>query len=174
MTMLERPFASLVEGRGTRRPEKTEMTHRPFAIRLIAAYLLLKATVLVMCILAVHFRPSVQPTANGIIEDLVPMIMGLKDPEMDIWLAPLFVVVDTVLGAGIWFLQSWARVIIVIDLTWLFGRAAVGLLALAVAHPKVVQFRPPSPYFAINVLVSLMMLGCLLDPDIKDAFQRRS
>ena len=152
-------------------PEKTEMTHRPFAIRLIAAYLLLKATVLVMCVLAVDFRPSVQSTANGIIEDLVPMIMGLKDSEMDIWLAPLFVVVDTVLGAGIWFLQSWARIIILIDLTWLFGRAAVGLMALALAHPIGVHFRPPSLFFAINVLVSLVMLGCLLDPDIGDAFR---
>lgn len=129
---------------------------------------------LIMCVVAAHFRPSVQPTANGIIEDLVPMIMGLKEPEMDVWLAPLFAVIDTVLGAGIWFLQSWARVLIIIDLTWLFGRAAVGLMALVVAHPKVVHFRPPSPYFGINVLVSLMMLGCLLDPDIKQAFQRRS
>ena len=102
------------------------------------------------------------------------MIMGLKEPQIDIWLAPLFVLVDTVLGAGIWFLQSWARVIILIDLTWLFGRAAVGLMALLVVHPKVVHFRPLSPYFAINVLASLMMLGCLLDPDITHAFQRHA
>jgi membrane protease YdiL (CAAX protease family) len=89
-------------------------------------------------------------------------------------IAPLFVLVDTVLGAGIWFLQSWARIIILIDLTWLFGRAAVGLMALVVVHPKVVHFQSSSPYFAINVLVSLMMLSCLLDPDIEHAFQRRA
>jgi hypothetical protein len=150
------------------------MTHRPFAVRAIAAYLWLKATVLIVCVVAVHFRPSVQPIANGIIEALVPMIMGLKEPQIDIWLVPLFVLVDTILGAGIWFLQSWARTIILIDLTWLFGRAAVGLMALVVVHPKVVHFQSPSPYFAINVLVSLMMLSCLLDPDIEHAFERRA
>ena len=112
-------------------------------------------------VVSMHFRPSVQPTANGIIEDLVPMIMGLKEPEMNIWLAPLFVVIDGVLGAGIWFLQRWARVIIVIDLSWLFVRAAVGLMALVILHPKGIQFRAPSPYFAVNILVSFMMLSWL-------------
>ncbi|MGO9324693.1 MAG: hypothetical protein ACLP07_09040 [Terracidiphilus sp.] len=150
------------------------MTDQPFAVRLIAAYLWLKAVVLIVCVLTAHFHPSVQSVANGVIEDLVPMIMGLREPAADIWLAPLFAMVDTVLGAGIWFLQSWARIIIVIDLTWLFCRAAVGLLALIAIHPKVLHFRVLSPYFAINVVVSLVMLGCLLDPDIKRAFQRRA
>ena len=150
------------------------MTHRPFAVQLIAAYLWLKAAVLIVSVIAVHFHPSVQPTANGIIEDLVPMIMGLRDPKTDIWLAPLFAVTDTVLGAGLWSLQSWARVIIVIDLTWLFGRAAVGLILIAVIHPKGLHFQAPSPYFEINVLVSLLMLGCLMDPDIEHAFRRRA
>lgn len=150
------------------------MTRQPIAVRLIAAYLWLKAAVLVMCVVAAHFRPSVQPKANGIIEDLVPMIMGLKVPEIDIWLAPIFVLVDVALGAGVWFLQSWARVIVVIDLTWLFCRAAVGLMALAIIRPEMAHSQAPSPYFAINVLASLVMLGCLLDPDIQSAFRRRS
>ena len=150
------------------------MTHRPIAVRLIATYLWLKATVLIVCVVSMHFRPSVQPTANGIIEDLVPMIMGLKEPEMNIWLAPLFVVIDGVLGAGIWFLQRWARVVIVIDLSWLFVRAAVGLMALVILHPKGIQFRAPSPYFEVNILVSFMMLSWLLDPDIRHVFQRHA
>lgn len=150
------------------------MTHRPFAVRLIATYLWLKAIVLIICVIAVHHHPSVQSAANGVIEDLVPMIMALREPKDDIWLAPLFAMVDAALGTGIWFLQRWARVVIVIDLTWLFTRVAIGLVALVAIHPKVLHLRTPSPYLVINITASLMILGCLLDPDIKHAFQRRA
>ena len=148
------------------------MSNRPIVVRLIATYLWLKAIVLMACVIAMHFRPSVRGVANGVIEDLVPMIAGLRTPDADIWLAPLFAIIDTVLGTGIWFRQGWARVVIVIDLTWLFGRAAFGvLLALAALHSKV-HFRTPSPYFVINIVASLTILGCLLDPDIKRFFQK--
>ncbi|MGD1105675.1 MAG: hypothetical protein ABR865_01440 [Terracidiphilus sp.] len=149
------------------------MIYRPFAVKLIAAYLCLKAAALSLCVIAVHLHPSSQPAANGIIEDLVPMLLGIHEPSADFWLAPVFVAVDAALGVGIWLLQGWARVVIVIDLTWLFGRAAVGLLALAAIHPKGLHFHNPSVYFSINVVASLMILVCLVDPDTRRAFRSR-
>lgn len=149
------------------------MVHRPLAVKFIAAYLLLKAAALSLCVIVARLHPSTHPAANGIIEDLVPMLLGIHEPSADFWWAPVFVAVDVALGVGIWFLQSWARTIIVIDLTWLFGRVTVGLLALAAIHPKGLHFRNPSPYFSINLVASLIILACLVDPDTRRAFQSR-
>jgi len=146
------------------------MTHRPFAVALIAVYLWLKAAVLLVCVVAVHYHPSVQPTTKEIIEGLVPYIMALKDSEIDIWLAPLFALVDATLGTGIWFLQRWARTVVVIDLAWLFGRALAGVsLALAIYRDKI-HFRNPLVYFDINIMAGIMILAALCDPDVKRAF----
>lgn len=149
------------------------MNHRPLASQLIALYLWLKATALIACAITAYLRPSTQSTANGVIEGLVPMIMAWREPADDIWLALLFALVDATLGTGIWFLQRWARTIIVIDLTWLFGRAAVGLLALVAIRPNGLHFRNPSPYFSINLVASFFILGSLLDPDVMRAFGKR-
>jgi hypothetical protein len=147
------------------------MIHRPLPLKLVAAYLWLKAAALSLCVIAAYLHPSVRPAANGIIEALVPMLLGIHDPSADFWVAPIFVAVDVALGVGIWFLQGWARTVIVIDLTWLFGRAAVGLFALAAVHPKGLQFHNPPVYFSINLVASLMMLVCLVDPDTRRAFR---
>jgi hypothetical protein len=102
------------------------------------------------------------------------MIMGWHEPAQDIWLAPLFVLVEATLATGIWFLQKWARTIVVIDLAWLYGRALVGLpITLALCHRHEVHFQNPSLYFDINVLAGLIVLGALLDPDVKHAFGMR-
>jgi hypothetical protein len=147
--------------------------HRPLAVWLIAAYLWLKATVLMVCAVAVHFRPSTRPTANGVIEGLVPMIMAWEEPEHDIWLAPLFVLVDATLGTGIWFLQKWARTIVVIDLAWLYGRALVGLPMALAYHRDKVQFQSPPIYFDVNIAAGLFILAALCDPDVRRAFRVR-
>jgi len=147
------------------------MTHRPFAVTLIAAYLWLKAAVLMACVVAVHYHPSAQPTANEIIEGLVPMIMAWKEPAHDIWLALLFTLVDAMLGTGIWFLQRWARTFVVIDLAWLYGRALIGLpVSLYLNYQDRAHFQNPSVYFDINIVAGIFILAALCDPDVKRAF----
>jgi hypothetical protein len=147
------------------------MNHRPLAVRLIALYLWLKAAALAACATAAYLHPSTQSAARGIIEDLVPMISAWREPAHDIWLAPLFVLVDTTLGTGVWFLQKWARTIVVIDLAWLYGRALLGLpLALALYHQDKAHFQNPSVYFDINILAGIFILAALCDPDVKRAF----
>jgi len=147
--------------------------HRPLAVKLIAAYLWLKATVLIVCVAAAHFHPSVRPSANGIIEDLVPIIMGLKVQELDIWLAPLFALGDATLGAGIWFLHKWARTAVVIYSAWLYGRALIGLALVLTAYRDKVHFQNPSVCFDINLLAGIVVLAALCDPDVKHAFGMR-
>jgi hypothetical protein len=150
------------------------MAHRPLAVRLIAGYLLVKAAVLIACVAAVHFRPSVRSTANEVIEGLIPMIMAWREPAHDIWLAPIFALADATLGVGIWFLQKWARTLVVIDLAWLYGRALVGLpVTLALYYRDKVHFQNPSVYFDINFVAGIVMLAALCDPDMKRAFGMR-
>ena len=149
------------------------MNRRPLAVQLIALYLWLKSIALMICAIGAYLRPSTQSMANGVIEGLVPMIMAWREPAHDIWLALLFALVDATLGIGIWFLQKWARIIIVIDLTWLFGRAAVGLLMIAAIHPNGLHFRNPSPYFSINIVASLFILSGLRNPDVIRVFGKR-
>jgi hypothetical protein len=151
---------------------------RPFAVQLIAAYLWLKAIVLIVCAVAARLHPSVRLTANEIIEGLVPMIMAwagaAHDTEYDIWMAPLFAVVDATLGTGIWFLQKWARTIVVVDLAWLYGRALLGLpiaLAFYSSHKDKVHPANLSVYFGINILAGLFILAALCDPDVRRAFR---
>jgi hypothetical protein len=148
------------------------MNHRPLAVQLIAFYLWLKAIVLTGCLIAAHLHPATQSTANGIIEGLVPMVTAWREPALDIWLAPLFVLVDSTLGTGIWFLQGWARTIVVIDLTWLYSRALLGIPAtIALYHMGKVHFRNPSVYFGINLVAGIVILAALCDPDLKRAFR---
>jgi hypothetical protein len=151
------------------------IARRPLAVKLIAAYLGLKAVVLTLCAAGAHLWPSKHAAANGVIEDLVPMIAELRDARLDLWLAPLFALTDMVLGLGVWFLQNWARIIIIIDLSWLFGRAAAGLLLLpAFAQAYKLHPRAPSPWVAVNLVAGLVTLGCLLDPDLRRAFGGRA
>ena len=148
--------------------------HRPIAVLLIAFYLWLKAIVLTGCVITVHFNPSTQFTANRIIEGLVPVIMAYREPPWDIWLAPVFISVDATLATGIWFLQKWARTVVVLDLAWLYGRALIGLpIALALYRRGEVHYQSPSAYFQINLVAGIVMLAALLDPDVKRAFGTR-
>jgi hypothetical protein len=142
------------------------MNSRPLAVGLVALYLCLKAAALTVCVIAVHLQPSTQSTANRVIEGLVPFIMATHD----IWSAPLFALVDATLGIGIWFLQKWARTIVVIDLAWLYGRALVGLPVVLAAGG---HSQNPSMYFDINIVAGIMMLAALCDPDVKRAFGMR-
>jgi hypothetical protein len=110
-----------------------------------------------------------------IIESIVPTIAAVQrghqdDFLLDVWLAPVFVVIDSALGLGIWFLQRWARTLVVIDLTWLYGRALVGLIIVATVYRDSVRFVHPTIYFEINLLAGIIMLAALVDPDVKRAF----
>lgn len=151
------------------------MANRPIAIRFISAYLLLKAATLAFCFASVHYWPKTKWQMKQIIESIVPTIAAVQrghqdDFLLDVWLAPVFVVIDSALGLGIWFLQRWARTLVVIDLTWLYGRALVGLIIVATVYRDSVRFVHPTIYFEINLLAGIIMLAALVDPDVKRAF----
>ena len=151
--------------------------NRPLAVRLIAFYLWLKAAVLAACTIAAHLDPSTHDKVSLIIIGMVPMIMALKSEILPIWLAPVFVLVDTTLATGIWFLQKWARTIIIIDLVWLYGRALLGLtvaLAYYSFHRAKIQPVNLPVSFEINIVVGIMILAALCDPRVKSAFGLRA
>jgi hypothetical protein len=101
------------------------------------------------------------------------MIAALREPAHDIWLVPVFALVDATLCFGIWFLQKWARTIVVIDLAWLYGRALLGLPVTLAFYRHEAHFQNPSVYFDINIVAGIMILAALCDPDVKRAFDVR-
>jgi hypothetical protein len=150
------------------------MGKRPLAVSLVAAYLWFKAMILALCFVASYFRPETQPAMNGVIETLVPVIWGLRKLHADMWLGLLVALIDGSLGIGFWFLQKWAWTVVVLDLTYTLGRGLIGLIAALALYRDEVHLHRISPLFTINILVSVIMLGTLLDPDVKRAFGKRA
>ena len=154
------------------------MVQRHIAVRAVSACLLLKAATLALCFLSVHYWPGTKWEVKRIIEGIVPIIAAIQrghqdDYLLDIWLAPVFFVIDSALGLGVWFFQRWARALVVIDLIWLYGRALVGLLIVMTVYRENVQFNSPTISFGINFLAGIFMLVVLLDPDVKRQFGAR-
>jgi hypothetical protein len=60
--------------------------------------------------------------------------------------------------------------IVIVELSYLRARIAIALAMVAYFDPTSLRAMPVSPYFIFDVLVGAMILGCLLDPDVKQAF----
>lgn len=151
-------------------PHFKKSKSRPLGIKFITAYLCLRALLLVVVSIFAYLTPESRPQCNRFISHLIPMVLRLHALDFAFILAPLFSFVEAVAGIGIWMLKRWARTIIVLELSYLAVRIGVGLVALAAFDRRDFDTLKPSPYFIIEALACLIMLGCLLDPDVKSAF----
>jgi hypothetical protein len=145
------------------------MSRRRLGIKLIAAYLCLKALVLFLVVATVYERPELQPEANKLVLYLIPALQNYQIDNRVI-IAPLFIIFYLILGLGIWFLKKWAWTIIVVDLSWAFARSAVSLSMLIVFDRKTLQLLEFPPYLAANILLSFFVLVYLINSDVKQAF----
>jgi hypothetical protein len=146
--------------------------HRSLGVKLIAAYLCVEAAVLITAIAIALMRPELQPGASDYISHLEPYIQAFDFRNSGIVLALglLFALFDIVVGLGISLLKRWARTIIVLNSSWILGRLAVGLAIVIATDRKALSSLKLSPYPAIYLTASALMLCYLLDPDVRNEF----
>jgi hypothetical protein len=143
--------------------------HRPLGVKLIAAYLCLRASALSLAVTFAHLRPELRPVANEFISNLVPFIKRF-DPTLGVALAPLFALLDVVTGVGVWFLQKWARTIVFLNASYAVWRVVIGLAVLMAFDRKMLSSITWSPYFLFWIASNAVMFGYFYDPGVKRIF----
>ena len=139
---------------------------RPIGIKLIVAYLCLKAGALVAAFAVTQTRPELRTDAEKfILYFAINFGSPLRLPS-----AIITGTLDVVLGLGIWFLQRWSRTIIVMSSSYGLCRMAVGSVILWELDRKFLLSQTSSPYFAVGVVSEVFILFYLLDPDVKQLF----
>jgi hypothetical protein len=142
---------------------------RPLGIKLIAAYLLMRAAALIAAMSIVYMRPELRKGADDFILYFAINLGSMLRHESAIISALL----DVALGLGIWFLMRWSRTVIVMLSSYGLCRAAIGSAILMEIDRKFLLSQISSPYFAISVVVCVLTLFYLLDPDVKRLFGER-
>jgi hypothetical protein len=135
---------------------------KPLGVTLVAAYLFLKATALLLAVTIVHTRPDLQPRAS----ELISSVAGKAGVSLPYPTALL----DVAVGLGIWFLKSWSRKLIVLVNAYGLCRMAVGSAILMVIDRKFLISQTSSPYFAVQLIAGIVILAYFLDPEVKRIF----
>ena len=143
---------------------------RPLGIKLIAALFLLETAMLIGAAVIGYLRPSLRSSANAFIAQRAPIIEALGMGAFGVQLAPLFAIVGAVEGLGIWLLKRWARTFVLWDLVNRLCGGGVAAAMLWAVDRKVLSSIISAPPFILGLLVNLMIVGFLLDPDSKRAF----
>jgi hypothetical protein len=139
---------------------------RLLGVRLIAAYLFLKATALIVAEAVVHSRSDLQPEADEFISYFaINLGASLRHQS-----ALLTAFLDVSVGLGIWFLRRWARTVIVLTNSYGLCRITIGSAILMNLDRRFLTSQISSPYFAISVVAAILILFYLLDTDVKRAF----
>ena len=144
--------------------------NRPLGVRLIALYFFLKSAILIVTAVTAHIRPELESKANEFISHIVASVQDFDLLSFAVTLAPLYALFYAVLGLGVWFLKRWARLLILMNLLYGLGGAAVGLAILIFSNPKALSSLGSNPYLLVGLVVGLLVLRCLLDPDVERAF----
>jgi hypothetical protein len=143
---------------------------RPFGVKLIAVYLFARAVLLALAGTIAHMKPEMRPELNEFMSELEPILLRLHAVDYAFLVAPVFGFAYAIVALGIWNLQKWARTMVVLNLLYVFVSTGFALAVVAATNRKMLQSHPISPYFIVDVLAGFLVLGCLLDPDVKKAF----
>jgi len=136
---------------------------RPLGVKLVAAYLFLKATALVLAVAFIYEKPGFWQGAKEFIANF--------DLNLGVMAAPVFAFLDVAVGMGIWSLKKWARTLIILDHSYALCRGIVASALLMGFDRKLLASLASTPYFAINVATCIAILFYLLDPDVKSKFE---
>ena len=136
---------------------------RPLGVKLIAAYLFLKATALVLAVAVISKKPEYGQGAKEFILNF--------DLNLGVMAAPVFALLDVTVGMGIWWLKKWARMLIILDHSYALCRGIVASALLMGLDPKLLVSLTSTPYFAVNAVTCVTILFYLLDPDVKSKFE---
>lgn len=143
---------------------------RPLGVKFITAYFFARAAVLALAVAVAFMMPEMRAEVNEFISKLIPIILRLHAVDSGFLIAPLFAIGYAVVGFGVWNLQKWARTVVVLNLLYVLASTGFALAIVAAINHRVLESHPVSPYFIVDVLAGVLTLGCLLDPDVKRAF----
>jgi hypothetical protein len=145
---------------------------RPLGVTLISAFYLVKSAALTVAILVAILRPDSIQSAYNFSAQLAP-ILQLFHSTHGIFVAPIFVLLGLAIAVGVWSLEGWAWGLLVVmcgvPLVRLVQFLVIGLF---IDH-ALLSSLPSSPFFAIDVLTSLLIVNYLLKADVKRAFGDR-
>lgn len=144
---------------------------RTFGIKILAGILFLDALILIVSAAAAYSLP--EQTVSQINRFFGEMPYFKKLPlAVDPWsmlVAAFLGIWAAIKGLGIWFMQSWARVLIVIDLTCRFGDFAV---LAGLQDRKWLDSFLANPDFVVGFVVNLLILIYLSDAGVKEIFDK--
>lgn len=145
--------------------------NNPLGVKVIASYFFLKAGVLLSASAIGYLRPELREGANEFISHGASFVKQFDMVKYGIALAPLLAVYETVMGLGFWFLKRWARLLVLVNIYYYFGRGIMGLLLLWEINPKTAHPIMSSPYFMVALILNIVFLLYLIDSDVKRAFK---
>lgn len=93
-----------------------------------------------------------------------------QNPQIGPLIAALWGAYCVTMGAGFWLLKRWARVIVLVNTYYFFGRGIVLLLAFAWIWPAEARPIVSSPWFPIVLVMRLILWWYLVDDRTKEAF----
>jgi hypothetical protein len=143
---------------------------RPLGVKLIAALYMSESIALVLAAIIGRIKPELWLRADLFVAQRVPLIQLLGIADLGVMLAPLFAFISAVLGMGIWFRKKWARTLILWDLVNRLGGGACAAAILWSSDPQMLSSIVSAPHFLLGVVLNVLILGYLFDPDAKRAF----
>lgn len=146
---------------------------RPTGIKIIAAILFADALILLTSAVATY---SLSPKLVRQVNQFFSTIPYFK--KLPLAIDPWSMVVAAFLGVwaatkglAVWFMQSWVRVLIVIDLTCRFGDF---LLLAGLQDRKWLDSLVSNPDFIFAFVINLCILIYLSDASVKECFEKRN
>lgn len=142
----------------------------PLGIKLIASLFLLQSASWFIAAGAGYVWPAYRPRMNEFIVQRAPYLKDLRLFDSAYLFTPLLAVFDAAKGLGLWFLQRWARLLIVLDLIYWLGGVGVAAVTLWFMERGRLQAIVSTPNFAIGFVLSVVILCYLFDPDVRRFF----
>ena len=142
------------------------------ALRLLGAYFVAKAAALLFAAKLVYDVPEFRDQALNFAFHLAPIIALRGNEDLRVPLAVCCAAFALVEGIGLWCRQNWARVVILVDISYYFARAALGLFLLSNIDRTAFLQISKSPWTALAITERLVACMFLLDPDTSRVFKK--
>ena len=143
----------------------------PLGIKLIASLFLLESASWFIAAGAGYMWPDYRPRVNEFIVQRAPYLRDLGLFDAAYLFAPLLATFDVAKGLGLWFLQRWARLLIIFGLIYWLGGVGVATVTLWFTERGRLQAIVSTPNFAIGFLLSVVILCYFFDPDVRRFFK---
>jgi hypothetical protein len=143
---------------------------RPTCVTLISLIYFAASGILAAASIVGRFLPAYRGTAIAVISSLAPWSSELGHGSLGMTLAPILAAWEAAKAMGFWFLWRWARMLVLIDVYYYFGRGALAVALLFEFDRPLLTSILASPYFEINLVLRLGFWYYLSDPDVMRAF----